>query len=402
VSVPPASVAAVPPIVIRERVLDAAVVVAALLGAALVLGPYRPLQTGEAPAWWWVDLVAGLAGSAVLLARRRAPVAVALVEVGLGVLSPAVWVTGAITVFGVAVRRPWPVAVAVAAGSLLISPAQWLVRPRTAEATGPGTLVYAVLITAAAVAWGIAVRERQQLLAATVERAELAESGAALRADAARAAERTRIAREMHDVLAHRLSLVSLHAAALAHRRAGPGRAEIDPREVDDAVEVIRKGAQDALGDLRAILGVLRDPDGDGDRRAPMPTLDDLDRLVDEVRAAGTSVRLRDDLDGGAGAVPDGCGRTLYRIVQEALTNAVRHAPGEPVDVRLCGGRGRVAALEVTNPLPAVVVPGASGGAGLLGIAERVEHAGGRVLARGPDAGRFRVAVEVPWPGEES
>jgi signal transduction histidine kinase len=396
----------VPPTVTRRRLLDAGVVAFALFGVALALGPSRPVLPDEAPLWWWVDLAAGLLGAGLLVARRRFPVVVALAEFGLAIVSPAVWLAGAMATFGVAVRRPWPVAVVVAVGSMVLAPVQWLVRARTAAAAGLGTLAYAVLITAALVAWGIAVRERQQLLASAVERAELAESGATLRADAARAAERTRIAREMHDVLAHRLSLVSMHAAALAHRRAGPEHTEVDPREVDDALEVIRTGAQDALRDLRAILGVLRDPDGApgraaGRERSPTPTLDDLDGLLDEVRAAGTPVRFHDALDGGAGAVPQGCGRTLYRIVQEALTNAARHAPGEPVDVRLCGGRGRVAALEVINPLPDRASPGAPGGAGLLGITERVELAGGRVLARGPDDGRFRVAVEVPWPGDD-
>jgi signal transduction histidine kinase len=392
----------VPPTVTRRRLLDAGVVAFALLGVVLALGPSRPVLPDEAPLWWWVDLVAGVSGAGLLLARRRFPVVVALAEFGLAIVSPTVWLAGAMATFGVAVRRPWPVAVVVAVGSMVLAPVQLLVRSRTAAAAGLGTLAYAVLITTALVAWGIAVRERQQLLASAVDRAELAESGAALRADAARASERTRIAREMHDVLAHRLSLVSLHAAALAHRRAGPEHTEVAPREVDDALEVIRAGAQDALRDLRVILGVLRDPDGGPDdaacrERSPTPTLDDLGPLLDEVRAAGTPVRFHDALDGGAAAVPPGCGRTLYRIVQEALTNAARHAPGEPVDVRLCGGRGRVAALEVVNPLPARAAPGTPGGAGLLGIAERVELAGGRVLARGPDDGRFRVSVEVPW-----
>jgi signal transduction histidine kinase len=402
-----ATVPGVPMIATRSRLSDAGVIVVALFGVVMSLGPSRPVAAGESPAWWWADLVLGVLAAGLLLLRRRRPVALTAVEFVLGVLTPAVWLAGAVATFGVAVRRPWPVALAVGAGAVALAPLQFVVRDRTPTATSLGTFAYAALVLAALVACGIAVRGRQQLLAAAIGRAELAEGEAALRADAARTAERTRIAREMHDVLAHRLSLVSMHAAALAHRRAGAPQAELDPRDVDDALEVIRAGAQEALRDLRAILGVLRAPDdgadgagGPGGDRTPMPTLDDLGRLLDEVRAAGTPVALVDELDGGAAAVPATCGRTLYRIVQEALTNAARHAPGEPVDLRLCGGRGRVAALEVSNPIPFPAVPGTRGGAGLVGIAERVALAGGRVLARGPDGGRFRVAVEVPWPGD--
>jgi signal transduction histidine kinase len=380
----------------RRRLLDAGAVLVALLGVWLALVPSRPVLPGEAPAWWWIDLVVGLVAAAALLARRRAPLAVAALVAALGVVVTTVWLAGAVATFALAVRRPWPWAVAVAAGSLLVGPLQWTMRAVTPEASSWGTLGYGVVISIALVASGAAVRGRQEVMGSLVERAERAESEAALRAEAARTGERTRIAREMHDVLAHRLSLVSMHAAALAHRRAG-GRS-VDPAELADALDVIHRGAQDALNDLRAILGVLRGPDEDG--RAPQPTLADLDRLVDGVRAAGAHVTLHDDLAGGAAAVPDGCGRALFRIAQEALTNAARHAPGQPVEIRLRGGPGTEAELEVSNPLAdptAGPTPGRSGGTGLVGIAERVELAGGLVLARGPEEGAFRVAVRVPW-----
>jgi signal transduction histidine kinase len=106
-------------------------------------------------------------------------------------------------------------------------------------------------------------------------------------------------------------------------------------------------------------------------------------------------VTLRDEL--AEAALPDDCGRTLYRITQEALTNAARHAPGQPVEVVLRGEPGGDVELEVSNPLPASG-PTRPPGNGLLGITERVDLAGGRVVARGPDDDRFRVAVRVPWP----
>ncbi|MCD2189721.1 sensor histidine kinase [Actinomycetospora soli] len=381
---------------LHPRLLDGGAAAIALLGVWLSLGPAPPVFP-EAPAWWWIDLAGGLVATGLLLARRRAPVAVA-VAIGLtGLVVTTAWLAGAVATFAVAVRRPWPVAAVLSGVSLAISPVQWTFRDVRPDSTSWGTLGWAVLISAAVIASGAAVRARAQLLESLVERARRAEREAALRAEAARTGERTRIAREMHDVLGHRLSLVSMHAAALAHRRRG-GRA-VDPAEIDDALEVIRTGAQDALNDLRVILGVLRTEGEDAAdaERAPQPTLADLDRLVDGVRAAGAEIALHDDLVGGAAAVPDECGRTLYRITQEALTNAARHAPGCPVEVRLHGRAGGAAELVVANPLPAPV-PVGPGGTGLVGIAERVELAGGEVLSCGPDGGSFRVAVRIPWP----
>ncbi|MDL5156376.1 sensor histidine kinase [Actinomycetospora termitidis] len=384
----------------RRRLADVGALAVALLGVWMVLGPYSPVVPVEAPAWWWVDLVGGLVAAALLLARRRAPLAVTVAVSVLGLVVTTAWLAGPVAAFALALRRPWYVAAVVIAVSLAASPLQWTFRALTPAESSWGSLAYAAAISAAVIGTGAAVRARRQLLDSLVERAERAEREAALRAEAARTGERTRIAREMHDVLAHRLSLVSMHAAALAHRRGG-GRS-VEPAELDDALDVIRRGAQDALNDLRAILGVLRaDVDEvDSSGRAPQPTLADLDRLVEGVRAAGADVALHDDLDGGAAAVPAESGRTLYRITQEALTNATRHAPGRPIEVRLRGRPGADAELDVVNPLPVPTSggrPTAGAGAGLVGISERVELAGGRVLSCGPDGGSFRVAVRVPW-----
>lgn len=386
------------PTTLQRRLFDAGAVGLALLGTYWALFGEPTVMPTEPVAWWWVDLAAGLAAAALLPARRRAPVAVFVAVWLIGAVTTTVWLASSVTVFALAVRRPWPSAVGLSAVSLVTLPLAGLVRVQT-----PGSVLtwtnaaWVLLITALLLAAGIAVRARHELMASLVERAEKAESEAALRAEAARAAERTRIAREMHDVLAHRLSLVSMHAGALAHRH------RASPEEVADALEVIRSGARDALGDLRTILGVLRDP-GTGTSgaetagHAPQPTLADLGRLLEGMRAAGTAVRLRDDLS-DPGALPDDCGRALFRITQEALTNAARHAPGEPVDVTLRGAPGTTAEVDVSNPLPArSVTAGGGAGTGLLGIGERVDLAGGWVLASGPESGRFRLAVSLPWP----
>jgi signal transduction histidine kinase len=194
----------------------------------------------------------------------------------------------------------------------------------------------------------------------------------------------------MHDVLGHRLSLLSVHAGALEFR---PGAS---PEEIAGAAKVIRENAHQALQDLREVIGVLRAPVGE----LPQPTLADVRELVAESDRAGMRVGLGEEV---GGAVPDLVGRTAYRVVQEALTNARKHAPGAAVDVHLAGGPGQGLTVEVCNqppdPGPADAPAGDPGaGQGLVGLAERVALASGR-LEHGPTpAGGWRLVAWLPWP----
>jgi signal transduction histidine kinase len=205
--------------------------------------------------------------------------------------------------------------------------------------------------------------------------------------------ERTRIAREMHDVLAHRISLVALHAGGLeVNPSAGPV-------EVERSAALIRTTARQALEDLRGVLGVLREDDtGAGAALAPQPTLDDVPRLLEASRAAGVTVHLAGTIPS---TVPDVVGRTAYRVVQEGLTNVHKHARGAAATVAVTGSQGTHLQIEVRNAPPVgtelnPLVPGA--GMGLVGLRERVELAGGR-LTCGPDpAGGFFVHASLPWP----
>src|SRR4029077_17967753 len=199
------------------------------------------------------------------------------------------------------------------------------------------------------------------------ERERHAEAEQELRLEQVRHAERTRIAREMHDVLAHRISLLSLHAGALEFHPDAP------PEEGARAAAVIRASAHQALEELRAVIGVRRDG-GDGEvPQPPQPTLAALPGLLEESRAAGmllhAEIRLAD-----LAAVPDAIGRHALRIVQEALTNARKHAPSAAVDLRVEGAPGEGLAIEVRNAAPVLVLPSPQmpgSGAGLLGLAER-------------------------------
>jgi len=230
------------------------------------------------------------------------------------------------------------------------------------------------LFTVIAFGWGLYLRTRH----------ELAERLAGDRRQAleqAREAERRRIAREMHDVLAHRLSLLSVHAGALEFRP------DATPGEIAQAAGVVRTSAAAALADLRQVITVLREDAGAG---PPQPGFGQLNELLAESRSAGMTLRAH--LDADASLLPAELGRTIYRIVQEGLTNARKHAPGATVTVAV-RVTGETVSAEVSNPLTAGP---AGAGAGLTGLAERVTLAGGE-LEHGPDgAGRFALRAVIP------
>jgi signal transduction histidine kinase len=164
------------------------------------------------------------------------------------------------------------------------------------------------------------------------------------------------------------------------------------------AAGVIRASAHQALQDLREVIGVLRaDTAMDAPPERPQPTIADLPQLADESRAAGTRVRL--DLDVPAGEVPDLTGRTIYRMVQEGLTNARKHATGAAVTVAISGGPGTGLTVDVRNPWPVnrfAAIPGT--GTGLVGLAERATLAGGRLSHGRTDTGDFALTAWLPWP----
>jgi signal transduction histidine kinase len=206
-------------------------------------------------------------------------------------------------------------------------------------------------------------------------------------------AERTRIAREMHDVLAHRISLLALHAGGLEVRP------DLPPAEVQATASLMRSTARQALEELRSVIGVLRSEDGDPAPAARQPTLADLDRLVEETRQAGADIDLTIDVH-DVGTVPATLGRDAYRIVQEALTNVGKHASGAAAFVKVTGAVGQGLHVSVRNPISVAaarspVLPGS--GAGLLGLQERVQLSGG-TLVHGPDgSGEFVVEADLTW-----
>lgn len=360
--------------------------VAAFLVSVIARSDIGDAQMAQAQWLLIADPLLGLIAFGLIPLRRRHPLPVA---VGAGALAGiSSWAAGPslLILVSLCTRRRWTeisVASAVAlAGSALF----WAIQPARGTSL-LGELALTVVVLAVAVASGMYIGARRDLQAAEADRAE---QERARRIEQTRAAERTRIAREMHDVLAHRISRIAMHAGALAYR------GDLDPATTRAAVEVIAADAHGALEDLRSVLGVLRDGAPLDAPERPQPTLADVDALVADARGGGMDVRLR--RDGAAPAnLPDAVGRTAYRILQESLTNAAKHAPGARVLVSLGHQDDSELAIEVRSGLPFGPVNAPPGsGLGLIGLRERAELAGGR-LEHGAADGDFLVRAWLPY-----
>ncbi|WP_435283914.1 sensor histidine kinase [Streptomyces koelreuteriae] len=360
-----------------------AVLVGMIAMEALVENPHVPAGLAV------VDQMIGALACAAVWLRRRWPLGLAVALTPVTFVSDTAGGAGVIALFTLAVHRPFRYVAWVGGVNVSLVPLFYWLRP-DADISYPVSVVFAVLLTVAIVGWGMFVRAKRQLLVSLRDRARRAETEARLRAEQAQRLAREAIAREMHDVLAHRLTLLSVHAGALEFRPDAP------PAQTARAAGVIRESAHEALQDLREIIGVLRagEPDDTG---RPQPTLGALDTLVAESRQAGMKVSL-DQRVGDPAAVPSSVGRTAYRIAQEGLTNARKHAPGTEVTVSVTGAPGDGLTVSVHNPPPEGEVPPVPGsGQGLIGLTERATLAGGR-LAHGPTPeGGFEVRAWLPW-----
>jgi signal transduction histidine kinase len=336
----------------------------------------------------WQGGLALLLGLALLARHRHWPWLLPLVQV-LNAVSGSITVL-VIATYTFATRCPNRLLTLLfallAAGTSAVIP---LLMMGDEPAAAMVTIALTTLMVAAAASIGLYTSVRRALLAELRERAEQAESGRAVAEEQARRAERTRIAREMHDIVAHKISLVALQAGAL---EVNPGA---DREQVQQSASLIRSTATTALSELREVLGVLR---GDEEQAplAPQPTWEDVRRLVTTSQEAGVSVDLFDFIDD---PVPDPLARTAYRVVQEGLTNIHKHAMHTRARVALIGEPGTDLVIEVSNVLPkgfTTDLPGAR--MGLSGIETRVTHAGGSITSGPTDDGRFEVRAVIPWP----
>jgi signal transduction histidine kinase len=333
-----------------------------------------------------LDLGLGALAFGLTFLRRRWPMAIAVVTSALATFSATANGPSVLTAVSVATRRRWLEIIPLGVFSLVCAQFFPVLHDMRDE---PPLLTLAVNLFAivATLAWGMYLGSRRELMWSLRHRAERAEAEQELRAAQSRSNERARIAREMHDVLAHRISQISMHAGALAFRE------DLTADEMRDSAGVIQAKAHEALTDLRGVLGVLRDESGEL-THAPLPTYADVPALVAGARRSGMTVAFDDRLDTNQ-PVPDAAGRTIYRIVQEGLTNAHKHAPGSTLAIELSGSPGDGIDVVLRNPLGfASTTPGS--GLGLVGLTERAELRGGR-LEHGRDGSAFVLRGWIPW-----
>jgi signal transduction histidine kinase len=377
------------------------VIVAAGLTAVAAWGPPRLIGTTIAGPWWLRALLPLLLGAALVL-RRRAPLLMwTAIWAGIAMQSAFALDRPQVLEFGPHPKTPEPftfvlfaAAYSLGAHASLRRAAAGLILavPVVAEIShhgglglafpspggSPAGVALALLQLAAFWLAGVLVRARRQAVSLA------AQSAAAQRqAEQAAAAERARIARELHDIIAHHLSVVVLHAAGA---RASGGA---DPATLEE----IEHSGRQALTETRRLFGVLREP-GEETGRTPQPGIGELPALADSLRAAGLEVIL--SIDGGHEALPPAVSVSAYRIVQEALTNVLKHAGPARAEVKV-GYADSAVTVEVTDDGPGNPVPAAPGGGqGLAGMRERVAVFGGDLRAGPRPGGGFTVCARLP------
>ncbi|WP_423462908.1 sensor histidine kinase [Promicromonospora sp. MS192] len=369
-----------------RRSVALAMVLLGVLTLTTVLS--RQASGGDALPLRLLDLTVAVTSLALLplmWARRSVPAA--LVLAALSVLSPGATPAATSGVLQIARWSPLRTAVLVAAASAAAHAVQGLWRP-PAFPYGWWLLCDAA-VHAALLGWGAYLQARAQLLADLRARAHRAEADREQALEAARSGERNRIAAEMHDALGHRLSLLAATAGAVEYRPDAP------PDQLAAAAGRVRTGAAEALEDLRRLVRLLR---GGVEQLAPPPTLHDIPGLVDAARSVGATVVLDQTDDrsaAGRGDEPSPPVATAaYRVVQEGLTNARRHAPGAAVRVTVAT-RADAVRVVVADDGPARAAAGEAG-TGLVGLRERVELLDGTLDAGRSPAG-FVLEARIPW-----
>jgi signal transduction histidine kinase len=320
-----------------------------------------------------------------VLIRRSSPYPLLALGAGAWFLmsAPVGLMVGCYTLSAASRRLRWP---GVLLGVLAVAVFTRSAVTRDVSALGAATVT--ALVVAVPALLGLWIGTRRALVEHLRERAERLEREQHLKADQAKAQERARIARELHDVVAHRVSLMVLHAGALEVSLADAGRAR--------QAGLIRQTGREALEELRHVLGVLREQEG-RPLLAPQPTLSDLDQVVRQSLEARMAVTVA--VEGQRRPLPATVERTAYRLVQEALTNVHKHAANAATEVRLRYGRERLEVV-VRNARPAdgtgpgLALPG--GGHGLLGLRERVALLGGSFDAGPRLDGGFEVRASIP------
>jgi len=371
-----------------------------IAGALIVAAAFAPFPSEEYRPGDALALAIVLAPAVLLPLRRRWPMAVLVTIIGLygvaaltGTLAPGIVVATSFAMFAVATRYPRRrtlivTASAVAAVVLLSLPAA------IGSVFDPRAVQFAVTVALAA-AVGDAERSRREYVRAIMERAERAEQTRESEAMQRVTAERLRIARDLHDAVAHQISVISLNAGVAS------SSLETRPEKAREALGTIRSAARAVLGEIGDLLDVLRRDAGDPPTSTPQRGLGELDTLVDQFAEGGLSVQVR--VEGDTSTLTGATDLIAYRVVQEALTNAHKHGADGRAHVLIALDDER-ASIVVTNPIADTSAVPASGDSapgwyGLVGLRERVASVRGSVTT-GPYLGGYRVEAELPLSRE--
>ncbi|MER5320564.1 sensor histidine kinase [Streptosporangium roseum] len=352
------------------------------------LWPFLAHDNPHPTPWHWWGYAVVITAVTPLLWRRRAPLPVLAVSLAAtsmydfvdNVPSQPVWYTGMIAIYTVAVYSPpWPrllmLFITICGGLLLVGSSETALR---------GTVLFV-----AAYAGGRAVSVSRAYAAVLEERAARLEREHQVEAERAAERERARIARDMHDILAHAVSIMVVQAEA------GPVVIRSDPARAEAAFDAIAASGRDAMVQLRRMLGVLKEEEGP---RAPQPTIGDLPTLAGQVTGAGLDVAY--SIRGEPRPIPPDVEIAAYRITQEALTNIVKHAGASHADVRL-RWEDDALTIDVTDDGLGSGLSLPPGGNGLIGIRERAAACGGTATAgRRADGPGFQVSVRLPLAAE--
>ncbi len=377
----------------RAEVIDSIVMAAIALELGLRLLLASPVQSGRSGVWGDVALAA-VAIASVPLSRRSPLVGLAICSTAAALSflghSPTSLVLAVplLALFHVGATggriQSMVIGLGVALGivvSSLLLHGDPLFTVETFSKIGAAALPLAV---------GDAIRVRRALERASAE--QLAQAERARRDDARRAVEQERlhIARDLHDVVAHTMTMINVQAGVAAHLF------EREPEVARASLETIRAGSGDALNELRAMVGVLRGDDGAAEPFAPAPRIAQIAQLAEQARANGTDVQL-DVVGTPPVRLADGVELAAYRIAQEALTNVVRHAGSAHTRMRLTYEASQLR-IECTNDAPAAVQPASPGvGVGLIGMRERATALGGTLVAHTTPDGGFEVIACLPY-----
>ncbi|MBT2429189.1 sensor histidine kinase [Streptomyces sp. ISL-112] len=343
--------------------------------APLLMLAHRPLQA------WWIIFPADILGALVLLVQPADPSDV-------WPWTPPATVAYLFLLLALGLRETRRTVIAVWA----VTGAAGAVLHLIAPDRGSGSALLLTILGGVVLVIGGAVRERGVAQRRLAEQETISE---AERAQRTLLEERTRIARELHDVVAHHMSVITVQADSAPYRISGL------PKAAEEEFTAIAAAARESLGEMRRLLSVLRSEGTEGDR-APQPGLDRLQQLVEATVRAGlpAELALSAELSSGRGEVPPAVDLSAYRIVQEALANVVRHAPGARTRVLVAPDNGHLLVLVVNGPAAAPGSPLETSGTGhgLVGMRERVRLTGG-TLDTGPlPDGGFRVAARMPLP----